>query len=199
MAKLRALLLALVGLGSLLGASGCWMSGWGAGAELPLIMGSAPVPVPVPPWVTERMEEKYCWKNDFRTPILPPIRPGFPPPLCEDPPDEARILRAMRKVPRGVPYLYEEHRDNIQVVTELIVDKIDPPRFYPLVGPAQLHHCHWKCTVYYTETVESGYPFPVRITRPRVEVIYIDKDHLHLCTGGGPEVIQDVTRELAGY
>ena len=27
---------------------------------------------------------------------------------------------------------------NIEIVTELQVDKIDPPRFYPLVGPAQL-------------------------------------------------------------
>ncbi len=41
-------------------------------------------PIPVPPWVTERMEEKYCYKNDHRTPILPPIRDGFPPPVCED-------------------------------------------------------------------------------------------------------------------
>ncbi len=124
-------------------------------------------PIPVPPWVTERMEEKYCWKNDFRTPIMPPIREGFPPPLCEDPPDEARILRAMPHVHRGVPYFYEEFRDNIQIVTERIVDKIDPPRFFPLIGPAQLHHCHWKCTIYYTETIESGYPFPFRCVRPR--------------------------------
>ena len=103
------------------------------------------------------------------------------PPICEDPPDEARILRALPKVTRGVPYFYEEHRDNIQIVTELIVDRIDPPRFFPLVGMAQLHHCHWKCTVYYTETIESGYPFPFRCVRPRVQVVYIDLDHLHLC------------------
>src|SRR5262249_55937026 len=50
-------------------------------------------PIPVPPWVTERMEEKYCFKNDFRTPIMPPIREGSPPPLCEDPPDQSMILR----------------------------------------------------------------------------------------------------------
>src|SRR5688572_15657612 len=30
--------------------------------------------VPTPPWVAERMEEKYQHKNDHRTPILPPIR-----------------------------------------------------------------------------------------------------------------------------
>jgi hypothetical protein len=156
-------------------------------------------PIPIPPWATERMEEKYCNKNDYRTSILPPIPPGSPMPLCEDPPDEAMILRAMPHVRRGVPYFYEEFRDDIEVVTERLVDKVDPPRFFPLVGPAQLHHCHYKCTVYYTETCESGYPFPFRCTRPRVEVVYIDKDHLHLCPGGSPETLRSIQRDLSGY
>jgi hypothetical protein len=164
----------------------------------PYSMGLA-TPIPVPPWVTERMEEKYAYRNDYRTTIMQPIREGFPPPLCEDPPDDAQVLRTMFDVVRGIPYFYEEFRDDIQIVTERIVDRIDPPRFYPLIGPAQLHHCHWKCTVYYTETVESGYPFPVRIQKPRVQVVYIDKDHLHLCTGAGPEVQQQIGRELSGY
>jgi hypothetical protein len=164
----------------------------------PTGMGALGPPIPVPPWVTERMEDKYCWKNDHRTPIMPPIREGFPPPLCEDPPDEAMILRAMPRVTRGMPYIYEEHRDNIQIVTERIVDKIDPCRFFPLVGPAQLHHCHWKCTVYYTETIESGYPFPFQCRKQRCEVIYIDKDHLHLCAGCDPKKLQTFERELMG-
>jgi hypothetical protein len=156
-------------------------------------------PIPVPPWVTERMEEKYCHENDFKTPIMPPIREGFPPPVCEDPPDESAVLRAWPKVTRGVPYFYEEFRDNVQIVTERLVDQIDPPRFYPLVGPAQLHHCHWKCTIYYDETIESGYPFPFRCRRPRVEVIYIDKDHLHMYPGCNPDQQRAVTRDLTGY
>ncbi len=174
-----------------------------AGAALPLAfagcfpysMGVA-TPIPVPPWVTERMEEKYCAKNDFRTPIMPPIREGYPLPMCEDPPDESMILRAMPHVARGIPYFYEEHRDDIQIVTERLVDRIDPPRFFPLVGPAQLHHCHWKCTVYYTETVESGYPFPFRCKRPRVEVLYIDKDHLHMYACGPDQLQLGLTRDL---
>jgi hypothetical protein len=155
----------------------------------------------VPAWVTERELEKFDYKNDFRTPVLPPIREGFPPPVCEDPPDEARILRAMPHVARGVPYFYEEFRDNIQISTELLVDKIDPPRFFPLVGPAQLHHCHWKCTVFYTATYESGYPFPFKIVRPRIQVIYIDLDHLHTypCDTPNPDVFRSVSRDLAGY
>ena len=75
-------------------------------------------PIPVQPWVAERMEEKYCYKNDHRTPILPPVRDGFPAPICEDPPTEREVLRAMPRIVRGVPYFYEEHRDDIQIVTE---------------------------------------------------------------------------------
>jgi hypothetical protein len=109
------------------------------------------------------------------------------------------ILRAMPHVCRGMPYVYEEFRDDIQIVSERIVDRIDPCRFYPLVGLAQLHHCHWKCTIYYTETIESGYPFPFQCRRPRIEVIYIDKDHLHLCTGTNQRLYENFTRELTAY
>jgi hypothetical protein len=153
-------------------------------------------PIPVPPWVTERMEQKYCGYNDFRTPIMPPIREGYPPPTCEDPPDQAQILRAIPQVKRGIPYVCEEFRDDIQIVSERLVDRIDPARFFPLVGPAQLHHCHWKCTVYYTETIESGYPFPFRCQRPRVQVVYIDKDHLHLFVCDNPAAQESFTRDV---
>ena len=135
-------------------------------------------PVPVQPWVAEQIEERLENPQDHRTPILPPIPPGHRP-LCEDPPDRAAILRAMPRVTRGVPYIYEEFRDDIEFAVEKLVDKVDPPRFYPLIGPAQLHHCHWKCTVYYTETTESSYPFPFQVRRRRAQVVYIDKDHLH--------------------
>jgi hypothetical protein len=36
----------------------------------------------------------------------------------------------------------------------------------------------------------------VRLKRPRVKVVYIDRDHLHLFPGGGPDVQQRVTRDL---
>jgi hypothetical protein len=171
--------------------SGCFNIGL-----YPFSMGIA-TPIPVPPWVTERMEEKYCWKNDFRTPILPPIPEGKVP-LCEDAPDDARILRAMPQVKRGVPYFCEEFRDDISIVKERIKDAIDPVRFMPVVGPVQLHHCHWKCSVFYTETIESGYPFPFRCKRPRVQVVYVDLDHLHMAPCATPETVRTVSRDLSG-
>ncbi len=164
----------------------------------PLAMGIF-TPIPVPPWTAQRMEDKYLHKNDYRTPIMPPIRDGFPPPMCEDQPTEREILRTMKRVIRGYPYLLEEFRDDIRISSERLVDRIDPPRFFPLIGLAQLHHCHWKCTVYYTQTYQSDYPFPVKLKKRRVEVLYIDKDHLHLYVGPDPAVQAETTRELSGY
>jgi hypothetical protein len=175
--------------------AGALVPGAASGCINPLGMGFA-TPIPVQPWVAENIQERIMNKNDHRTPILPPIPPGHRP-LCEDPPDRAEILRTMPRVTRGVPYIFEEHRDDIEFSVEKIGDTIDPARFYPLVGPAQLHHCHWKCTVYYNEVMESMYPFPFQTKRRRVEVVYIDKDHLHMCVAGA-DAQAGMTRDLTG-
>ncbi len=151
-------------------------------------------PFPVQTWMGDRIAEKLENKQDRRVPVLPPITPGHRP-YCEDPPDQQEILRAMPRVTRGIPYIYEEFRDDIEFTVEKLVDRIDPPRFIPLLGPAQLHHCHWKCTMYYTETIDSSYPFPIRVKRRRAEVIYIDKDHFHLCASS-PDAMQEVYRSM---
>jgi hypothetical protein len=175
-----------------------------AALALPGMAGCAHLPfaallVPTQPWVPTRMEEKYQHKNDHRTPILPPIRDGFPPPLCEDPPSDREVLRTMPRVIRGVPYFLEEFRDDVQIIKNRLVDRIDPPRFYPLIGMAQLHHCHWECVVYYTETIMSSYPFPTYLRKRRVQVVYIDKDHLHLYVGPNPQAQHDTLMEMTKY
>lgn len=189
MRRMRKTLMLLAVFGLAAGSVGCFN---------PLAMGVL-TPVPVQPWFTERMDEKYSHPNDFRTPVMPPILPGSPPPICEDPPTLAQCIRALPPVARGIPYIYEEHRDNYRVKVERIKDVIDPPRFFPLVGLAQLHHCHWKCTVYWTETIQTDYPFPYKRVKPRVEVIYIDKDHLHLYTDADPKTQREITREFTQY
>ncbi len=137
----------------------------------------------IQPWVTERMEEKYCHRNDHRTPILPPIKEGARP-ACDDSPTLDEVLRTLPAVSRGVPYCYEESREGVRLTCRRVKDVIDPPRFFPLVGPAQLHHVRWKCTLSYTETVETNYPFPFTVSKPCVRTVYLDRDHLHLYTGG---------------
>jgi hypothetical protein len=151
-----------------------------------MVIAAAVIAVPVfaedekklPEWVTGPGQEKYT--DDFKTAIMPPIRPGSPNPTCEDAPDDACILRALSPIHRGVPGLYEEFREDVEIVTEKFVDRIDPPRFYPLVGWAQLHHCQFRATVFYSEVCRVTYPFPYTIKRPKVEVVSIDRDHLHL-------------------
>ena len=174
-------------------------------AVLPLSVGCAALGpaalllIPVQPWMADRMEEKYQNTNDTRTPVLGPVRDGYPEPLCEDPPSDREILRAMPRVARGVPFVYEEFRDDTQLVKNRLVDTIDPPRFYPLIGMAQLHHCHWECVIYYKETVQSSYPFPTYVVKPRTQVIYIDKDHLHLYVGPNPDMQKKMVNDMHKY
>ena len=116
-------------------------------------------------------------------PILGPITPGAPT-VAMDPPSEDEVMRALEKarpVEGGKPFLHEIQRNNVRITTEPNADYIDPPRFYPLAGPAQLHHAHYKCTVYFTEVTRVGWPVPYTTTDEDCqEVVYIDHDHLHM-------------------
>lgn len=115
---------------------------------------------------------------DFRIPVLPPLKSGTEPDPSTQQPDEARVLRALPKLGENQYY------DNIQIVTELMKNDLAPPRFFPLVGPAQLHQCQWKCTVYYDETTETTGRRATTSTVPRVLVLYIDTNALHLYQRG---------------
>jgi protein involved in polysaccharide export with SLBB domain len=115
--------------------------------------------------------------SDNRTPIMPPLEPGTRH-TCEEPPNVELINRAMRPS-RGIPGIYEEVRDDMDYCLEKLVDHVDSPRYYPMIGMAQLHHCNWKATVFYTETIKVGFPIQYCTVSRRTEVIYIDTDHLH--------------------
>ena len=92
----------------------------------------------------------------------------------------------MPKFRNGSPPFYEVQRNNARFLIEKIGDTIDPCKVYPLAGPCQLVHCHYKCTIYFDELYWSDYPIPFNHVDHRVEVVYIDKDHLRRC--GGPAV-----------
>jgi hypothetical protein len=97
-------------------------------------------------------------------------------------PDEVmRALERARPVEGGVPLLHEVQRNNVRMTIEPISDYVDPPRVYPLIGPAQLHHAHYKCTIYYTEVTRVGWPLPyTTVDEDTREVIYIDHNHFHM-------------------
>jgi hypothetical protein len=148
---------------------------------------------PTPPAVESKA------KNDSRVPIAQPIRKGVPLPICEDPPSDEEILRAMRREAPGIPGICEVLHDDIVIVKNRLVDKIEPPRFFALIGPAQLHHCHWECIVHYTESIKLECPFPMCVRKPRAEVIYFDKDYLHLYVGPNGDMQKPIQQDLIKY
>jgi hypothetical protein len=94
-------------------------------------------------------------------------------------PADRDILRALPPVARGIPYVFEEFRDDLVIVkTRAGETKVGPPLLVPLVGPTRLVQTNWECVVYYTQTVQSDFPFPVKATKARVQVIYIEKAEL---------------------
>lgn len=147
-------------------------------------------PIPVSPYFQDRLEENFHNKLRYeRVPIMGPITSG--PHRALDPPSEDEIMRALeeaRGVKGGLPLMHEIQRKNVRIIVEPIADYVDPPRVYPLIGPAQLHHAHYKCIIYFTEVTRVGWPIPYTTEEEVQEVIYIDHNHLHMVgnVDGGP-------------
>ena len=158
-------------------------------------LGFAAYPIPVSPFFQDKKEDEY-WEHERyeRVPILGPITQGGVP-AALDPPSDDEILRALDKVDPvegGFPFLYETQRSNVQITKCLISDYVDEPRVYPMIGPAQQHHAHYKCTVYYTRTVRVGWPVPHTLKDEDArEVIYIDHNHLHMVGPVDPGICSD--------
>ncbi len=160
------------------------------GAGCPLItsqgpyLGWASIPIPITPWLQDHYEDKQ-WEHERydRVPVLGPLTAEGPDVGMDEPSDDQvfRKLLEIKKVEGNWPMLYEIQLNDVRIVKQKIADYIDPPRVYPLIGPAQLHHVHWKCTVYYSEKVRVGWPIPHTLQdEDAAEVIYIDKNHLHM-------------------
>ncbi len=147
-------------------------------------LGIAGVPIPVSPLLQKNKEDEF-WEHERygKVPILGPITAGT---VVEDmdPPSDDEVMRAFeraRPTKGGLPFLHEVQRNNVQIVTEKIADYIDPPRVIPLIGPAQLHHVHYKCTIYFEEVTHVGWPIPHTLRdEEAMEVIYIDHNHFHM-------------------
>jgi hypothetical protein len=142
------------------------------------------VPIPISPYFQDKKEDEYWVKERYdRVPILGPLTSGGPAHAL-DPPSDDQIMRALERahpVEGGLPMMHEVQRNNVRIIKVKIADYVDPPRFYPLIGPAQQHHSHWKCTVYYTNTTRVGWPVPHTLKDEDArEVIYVDHNHFHM-------------------
>ncbi|HEV3136744.1 MAG TPA: hypothetical protein VGZ26_02550 [Pirellulales bacterium] len=142
------------------------------------------VPIPISPYWMDKKEDEYWVKERYdRVPILGPLTSGGPV-VALDPPSDDEIMRALERahpIEGGFPLLHEVQRSNVRIVKTKIGDYVDPPRFYPLVGPAQQHHAHYKCTIYYTQITRIGWPVPHTLKdEDSQEVIYVDHNHFHM-------------------
>ena len=147
-------------------------------------LGMLGIPIPISPFFQDDKEDDFWEKERYgRVPVIGPITSGGPAQAL-DPPSDDEIMRALERaqpLEGGVPFLHEIQRNNVRIVKNKISDYIDPPRVYPLIGPAQLHHCHYKCTIYYTETQRMSWPLPHTLRdEDAQEVIYVDHNHLHM-------------------
>lgn len=141
--------------------------------------------IPVSPYFSQLIEDTYWEEERYdRVPILDPVEGENAPLFCQDPPSEDEVMRALPdQVGGGVPFLAETVRNNVRIAVELCVDHVGECRFYPMVGPAKLHKCHYKCTVYYDKIIRSDWPVPFMNKDETVEVVYIDHDYLIRCAG----------------
>ncbi|TWT86622.1 hypothetical protein Mal64_34500 [Pseudobythopirellula maris] len=163
-----------------LGSSGCF---WGLASQGPSL-GIAAIPIPVSPYFQKKKEDDH-WQNERyeRVPILGPITSGGPP-IALDTPSDDEVIRALEKadpIEGGIPLLWERNRNNVRIVKCKMADYVDPVRVYPMIGPAQQHHAHYKCTIYYEDVRRVGWPVPHTLRdEDAQEVVYIDHNHLHM-------------------
>lgn len=140
--------------------------------------------IPVTPFKHKSYEDKFHVHERYaRVPILGPLTAGGPV-TALDPPTDDEVwwaLERARPVQGGLPFLHERQRNNVRIVKEKIADYVDPPRVIPMIGPAQLHHAHYKCTIYMSERTVVGWPYNHTLEdQDVVEVVYIDHNHFHM-------------------
>jgi hypothetical protein len=102
-----------------------------------------------------------------------------PVPEADLPPTEEEVWNKVVKAANAQHPGRNVQRNNLRIMIEKIGDKTDDVKFYPLAGPCQLVHRHYKGTAYFDEVWKDDGTGAATHTAKRVEVVYIDKDYLH--------------------
>ena len=125
-------------------------------------------------------ERSFFDKESYKVvPIMGPLTSGKTGALDE--PSDDEVLRALDRT-RGEDRTWAKKKDRfkVRIVKEKIADYVDPLRFIPSIGPAQLHHAHYKCTVHCSVWVQVEQPTPHKIEKEVSQVVYIDHNHFNL-------------------
>ena len=100
--------------------------------------------------------------------------------IPEVPPSQEEVWDKVPRYKDG-PQPFATLRYNVRIRVEKIGEKLEACKVYPLAGPCQLVHHHYKCTVSYDEQRQFDAPLPVSRVAHHVEVVYIDKEYLRRC------------------
>ncbi len=118
-------------------------------------------------------DEIFPWKREpfeNRIPIMGPMTSGGQAQSI-DPPTIDQLLEVIRiSSPDSLPRVARE-----QVVIEKIADYVDPPKRYPLIGLAQLHHSHYKCIMMLREDETD-----MKKGEQEQLILFVDHTHLHV-------------------
>ena len=100
-----------------------------------------------------------------------------------DPPTEVEVEARLPRLKGSDSPFYQTRRDHVRIRMEMIGNKVNPVKNYPLAGTCQLVHEHYKCTVEYDDLSWSDYPIPFQHVNHKTHVVYIDKDYLRAPPG----------------
>jgi hypothetical protein len=144
---------------------------------------------------SQRIEVCVDTSGSPRVAILDPV-PGGSAPCCLDPPTEAEVWAKVTATARNDVFRPNIDYGKIRYEIEKIGEQVEPVKVFPLAGPCQLVHCHYKCTARYEESIGGGQ------FRPRAVTVYIDKDHLRRAATAAapPQASQagaDIERRMA--
>ena len=125
------------------------------------------------------------WIHDGHrvAPIFGPLTAAEPSEVTDEPSDEEVMMafEQLRPLRDGIPQNSQRERKNLRIVKKKLCDYVDPPRMYPLIGAAQLHHVHYKCAVEFTEITSAGTQSGATTHVDEIcAAVYVDHNHFHM-------------------
>lgn len=113
------------------------------------------------------------------------IRPFRGPDVCREmdslsAEDVIHLLDQQRQLNGALAKFFEEHPEGTRIVKAKRRDCIDPPRVVAVLGPAELHHARFACTVDISPT--AGLTLGEG-PRSKTATMEIEVRHLHLVSG----------------
>ena len=90
--------------------------------------------------------------------------------ITKESPSDSEVLRALPRITRGVPFVFEQFRDDITVVKKVMHEQ----SVY-LTATGAIRVVRWECEVRCADTLQTMIPFPLTLTNNRAQVINIEK------------------------